>query len=381
LRCYGCFRPQETCHCAAIPTIDNQTDVLILQHARERFHPFNTARLVHKALTRSTLLIDHTPGFATGLPLKPGAGLLYPGPEAMPISQLRRDERPEQLVILDGTWHHAKTMLRDTPALRALPRYRLDPDAPSRFRIRREPTATALSTVEAVVAALRVLEPETAGLEQLLAAFLLMIDRQVTHPKSVSGGRQNRRRIRNCGNIPRVILGDLENVVVAYGESSPGERGSKQSARLPVCWVAERLATGESFGCVVQPEFPLTQSFLDHWELTSQDFSNALSFEELQTAWAAFERPTDTFVVYNQGAARLLDCIRSAAAPCLLLKGIGADPGRRYATLDELLTAEGIVVAPPRQRGRAGKRLANAVALVRHFNAQFGNDSARSERG
>ena len=150
-------------YCAAIPTIDNQTEVLILQHVRERFHPFNTARIVHKALQNSKLLIDHTPGFAAGLPLKPRAGLLYPGPEATLISDLRRDERPEQLVILDGTWHHAKTMVRDVAALRALPRYRLAPAAPSRFRIRREPSATALSTVEATVAALQVLEPETGA--------------------------------------------------------------------------------------------------------------------------------------------------------------------------------------------------------------------------
>src|SRR5262249_38636030 len=41
-RCYGCFRPQNDCFCAEIPTIDNKTHVLILQHMRERFHPFNT---------------------------------------------------------------------------------------------------------------------------------------------------------------------------------------------------------------------------------------------------------------------------------------------------------------------------------------------------
>ena len=37
------------CFCEAIPQIDNRTDVLILQHVGERFHPFNTARIVQKS--------------------------------------------------------------------------------------------------------------------------------------------------------------------------------------------------------------------------------------------------------------------------------------------------------------------------------------------
>ena len=80
-------------------------------------------------------------------------------------------QRPRQLVIIDGTWHHAKTIVRDMPALHYVPRYRIAPDEPSRYRIRREPSAMFLSTVEATVAALRVLEPQTRGLDQQLGAF------------------------------------------------------------------------------------------------------------------------------------------------------------------------------------------------------------------
>ena len=58
-RCYDCFRPRSDCFCDKIPVIDNRTDVLILQHTRERFHAFNTARIVRKALTNSRLLVGH----------------------------------------------------------------------------------------------------------------------------------------------------------------------------------------------------------------------------------------------------------------------------------------------------------------------------------
>ncbi|QDU28118.1 DTW domain protein [Anatilimnocola aggregata] len=177
-RCYGCFRPVYDCFCAAIPTIDNTTEVLILQHRQERFHPFNTARIVRQALRNSALLIDRPRQLANRLKLKPGAVLLYPGPDAQLLTS-DFAERPEQLVILDGTWHHAKTLMRDIPALQSLPRYQLAPSAPSRYRIRLEPSNEYLSTVEATVAALRVLEPQTSGLEQLLQAFDRMVEQQL----------------------------------------------------------------------------------------------------------------------------------------------------------------------------------------------------------
>src|SRR5260221_14621648 len=96
-RCYDCFRPRRDCFCDAIPRLDNQTEVLIVQHARERFHPFNTARIAYRALGNSQLLIGHTHEIAERLALKPRAGLLYPGPEAVLISDVPVERPPAQL--------------------------------------------------------------------------------------------------------------------------------------------------------------------------------------------------------------------------------------------------------------------------------------------
>jgi len=49
------------CFCESIPRIDNRTNILILQHVGERFHPFNTARIVQKTLSRCHLIADHNP--------------------------------------------------------------------------------------------------------------------------------------------------------------------------------------------------------------------------------------------------------------------------------------------------------------------------------
>ena len=369
-RCYGCFRPQDDCFCDAIPVIHNQTDVLILQHIRERFHPFNTARIVRKALQKSRLLVGDPKGLAaTSLPLRPRAGLLCPGSAATLISDLPLDQRPGQLVILDGTWHHAKTMLRDIPALHELPQYRLAPDSPGRYRIRREPDATSLSTLEATVAALRALEPTTSGFDQLLGAFEIMVDRQLTRPKSNNEWRRNERRHRIGTNIPRVLLDDLAHVVVACGESAPGGRGKKPGLQPPVYWVAQRLGTNERFAAAIEPGFPLTDRFLGYMQLTERDFSDALSHEAFRAAWTDFLHPTDTLVVYHPNTVRLLSHVHASTRKCLVLKSVRLNPGRANGTLEERLASEGLVSGLAEHPGRAGQRLAKAIALVRHLNA------------
>ncbi len=368
-RCQGCLRPRRDCYCAAIPSVDNQTEVLILQHRRERFHPFNTARIVHRALRNSTILIDHVPGIAARLALRPRAGLLYPGTDAALLTEVPAHQLPEQLIVIDGTWHHAKTVVRDIPALGEVPRYRLAPQEPSRYRIRREPHAELLSTVEATVAALRMLEPETSGLDQMLEAFYRMVERQLAYPKTPDGWRRNAARIRHARNIPYALLGDLNRIVALYGESLAVDTGDKTTVHVPVYWTAERLGTGERFACLISPPAPPQEAMLRHWKLSAEDFSDAVTLDEARTRWQAFQRADDVVAVYNNGTARLLEQITHRPPRCIVLKSIDFNPLRRYATLDELMAAEGLTVAPDQLPGRAGRRLANAVALIEHLRA------------
>ena len=179
-RCYGCYRPQYACFCNAIPQVDNQTKLLILQHRIERTHPFNSARIVHQALQNSDLIVGRNMELAKmDLGIGENTGLLYPRKNALLLEDLKPSEIPEQFVFLDGTWNHARTMYRDISVLQTLPCYRLTPASPSRYLIRKEPTRDSLSTLEAVVSVLQKFEPELAGLDRLMAAFDLMNQQQV----------------------------------------------------------------------------------------------------------------------------------------------------------------------------------------------------------
>ena len=188
-------------------------------------------------------------------------------------------------------------------------------------------------------------------------------------------------RHRTFRNIPLALVGKLDNVVIAYGESTPRERSGRRSPPWPVYWVAERLVSGERFACAIRTTTPLPDSLLEHFELTRDDFSKAVPLEEARMSWASFLRPGDTLAVYHQSVANLLTHLGGRiAAPPLVLKSVALKPHRRHGTLDELVKAEGLASAPAQHPGRAGKRLANASALVHHLNA-LGNAARHGGRG
>jgi DTW domain-containing protein YfiP len=79
---------------------------------------------------------------------------------------------PLRLVVLDATWRKSLRMLLEHPALAALPRLMLDAPAPTRYRtIRAARRADQVSTLEATVQALAMLEGPSFDAEPLLEAF------------------------------------------------------------------------------------------------------------------------------------------------------------------------------------------------------------------
>ncbi len=176
-QCYRCFKAAATCICASVTRVANRTGILILQHPRERLHAIGTVRFARLGLS-NVRVRTCVPGTDASLLLPPRTALLYPAPGAPDLADLPRSEQPQHLVILDGTWTHARKMYATQTWLRELPQVCLTPSEPSRYRLRREPRPDYVATLEAIVAALRILEPELDGLDALLRSFAAMIDRQ-----------------------------------------------------------------------------------------------------------------------------------------------------------------------------------------------------------
>ena len=200
--CYRCFRPAAMCLCAAIRPVDNRCHVTVLQHPRERAHPFSTVRFVRLGLCNAAVHVARTVGgreLCCPLTPRPRAGLLFPSASAAVLDEAGADQLPASLIVLDGTWSHARRLYYANPWLAELPHFRLAAAAPSRYRIRRQPAAHCLSTIEAVVRALAVLEPDTPGLGRLLDGFEAMVEGQL----HIAAGRpspRTRRRSQSAGD-------------------------------------------------------------------------------------------------------------------------------------------------------------------------------------
>src|SRR5689334_12258625 len=181
--CGRCRRPTSVCYCVALPRLETATRVVILQHPRERDMPIGTARMASLCLPQAELhvgvrWVDEPLARALGDPSRTPI-LLYPDRGARDI--LRDPPRgPVTLVVVDGTWSQARTVVRDNPVLQALPRYAFATPEPSHYRIRREPRAEYVSTIEALMHVLGILEGEPARFRSLLEPLRAMVDAQLS---------------------------------------------------------------------------------------------------------------------------------------------------------------------------------------------------------
>ncbi|MCC6214219.1 MAG: DTW domain-containing protein [Polyangiaceae bacterium] len=372
--CWRCAKPGDACVCASVPRVENRTEVVVLQHPRERFHPIGTVRFVELGLARARVEVARAGGFTRRPPwIGPRAALLYPAPGAVELAQLSPAARPDQLVVLDGTWHHAKTLHRDLAWLRELPALRLAPTTPSRYRLRREPTPEAISTVEAVVEALRLLEPETGGTEQLLGAFDRMIDQQIEHVRRGGGGRRvERSRPRPWRSYPRGLVEEWDALVIVYAEGLRGVRAGARAARWPVHVVAHRPATGATFESLVRvPGDCLEGPALRHARLAPEEVALA---PDAVAAVAAFERFLPSGAVVAAWNATTLDLVlpggRERRGVLVLKSAYGSATAQAAGVLEEATAALGLIPPELPVRGRARERLAAAVAMAAWLRAR-----------
>ena len=179
-QCPRCLRPQTHCLCDLIPQLDSRTRVLLLQHPSEVNHALNTARLAALGLTNAELRVGEVFEDLHTLLNPPGyqARLLFPGEDAQPLQAAAAATEKLLLVVPDGTWRKARKLLHLNPLLAQLPRVTLPEGAVSRYRLRKAPGPGALSTVEAIVQALDILEAP-ASYAPLLRPFEALIEGQI----------------------------------------------------------------------------------------------------------------------------------------------------------------------------------------------------------
>jgi DTW domain-containing protein YfiP len=179
--CARCLRPQPTCLCALVRPTAHLTEVLVLQHPQEQRQAKNSVALLRLSLARCEVVVGErfAPEALQTLLLRPGRELrlLYPDVAASPTltpasAAAAMPLAPLRLVVIDATWRKSLRMLLEHPALAALPRLALDAPVPTRYRaIRAARRADQVSTLEATVQALAMLEGPAFDAAPLLDAF------------------------------------------------------------------------------------------------------------------------------------------------------------------------------------------------------------------
>ncbi len=372
--CYVCYKAAGFCICDGIVPVENSTRIVIVQHKCERFHHIGTVRIASLGLKNMELKVvwpDKDGRFTFELQGMKAPGLLYPGPGAIDLATVNTEQGPRELVLLDGTWRDVQKLYTSNPWLEELPRYSLSPAVPSRYRIRKEPNDQSISTIEAIVQSLGILEPDTPGLHTLIDVFEAMIDRQIEHirtlPEGTGMSRSKRRRTRARRTIPPELKGPLRNLVIVHGESVPW-MGSK---RALIRWSAYRTDDGSVFDQFLIPRegSRLTDDQLVHMGLSREDMNNAVLPEEFERLWNEYLTPGDILVTWNKGVLDWLGGVVVNNQRSFFLKEAYCNSrGGKCGHLQDLVLAHGLRLPAIQIKGRAASRLSETVAMARYLS-------------
>jgi DTW domain-containing protein YfiP len=377
--CPDCRRPRVVCYCAHVVPIETRTKVVLVQHRRERDVPIGTLRIAELALPNASVFVgvnelDGNASLRAALSA-PDTYLLFPGKDAIDVRELAASRAPDAgpitLVVVDGTWWQAQSLVRKTRMLQALPTLRFTPERPSDYRIRKEPAEHCVSTIEAIAHVLGALEGEPGRFDVLLRPFEAMVDAQLRYVESRRGTPSRHTLTRKARQrrvpVPELLQSRFADVVCVHAEANawPASGSNKHDAEL-VHWCAVRPSTGERFEAVLAPRRPLAPSTTNHTHLDAARFAEGESLSSFVERWSAFLRDTDVLATWGHFAIGLAEGdsvplpktrvdVRRAATELA-----GARTGGQEAYLERL----GLPEPPALAQGRGGERLAQLAAIV-----------------
>ena len=171
-RCPDCRLARSHCLCAWRPQVQARSGVCLLMHDVEALKPSNTGWLIADVVEDTAAFGWSRTEVDAGLPALLAEPdwqpyLVFPGEYAEPervvsTVEVAQDRRP-LFVVLDATWTQARKMFRKSPYLDHLPVLSLQPEALSRYRLRRSKRDEHLCTAEVAALCLELAGDERAA--------------------------------------------------------------------------------------------------------------------------------------------------------------------------------------------------------------------------
>ena len=372
--CRRCRRPATACCCAHLAPVASTTRVVFLQHPRERRVKIGTCRMAHLALANSELRHGirfeddpHVRRLATAA----DTALLFPGPGAEPPDAFA-GAPPRTLLVIDGTWGQARKVLLRNPALTRLPRIGITPAAPGRYRIRREPAAHCLSTIEAVVAVLGRLEGDPVRFAPMLRAFEQMVEQQLVR---AAAGSTPYRRTPHSRRRPDFLTTLLDtrpaDIVLAAAEANAHPTGAGVDGPAEMIQLtALRPTTGERFATLIAPRRPLAPAAPYHLDVPAARLLAGESIAAALARWREFLRRDDVICSWGRYTLDLLRAEGAAGGPLVDLRAVVSRRlGRRPGGVERAALLLGAERVPePSTIGRAGRRIAALAEVVARYS-------------
>ncbi len=335
--------------------------------------PIGTARMTHLGLANSELHVgadlDLHPRVQALTDDPRGTVLLFPDDHAVEPWALP-DGPPSTLVVLDGTWIQARKMLARSTRLQRLPRVAFTPAAPGAYRIRREPAAHCLATVEAVVQVLARLEDDRERFLPLLHAFEHMVEQQLHYKATRPNPYFHAPRVRPSERqrLRAMLAKRRDGLVVVHGEANAHALETRVSGDPELLQlVAERLATGERYEALLAPRRPLAPSVPMHLELAADRFVGAEGVACALRRLDRFLRPGDQLCTWGRFTPDLLRAEGFVVPATINLRDVAAralarSPGGPEQAASALACAG--AARAPWTEGRAGRRLAALATIL-----------------
>ncbi len=200
--CVACMNPEFSCYCSTIEIFDPGVQFVILIHPIEFQRRIATGRMSHLILQNSFLIRgqNYSENDQVNSLLRDHQNhcvILYPSPTSINLSEISFDKQTQifpkdkklTVFVIDGTWATARQMMRQSENLSLIPRVCFTPTAKSNFRVRKQPEAHCLSTIEAIHQFIDIASEHFAFDRQsrqhdvLLKVFDTMVERQILFSK------------------------------------------------------------------------------------------------------------------------------------------------------------------------------------------------------
>lgn len=181
--CQQCGYILQRCICdLLIPSIDNKIHIIVVRDKSEVHHAKNTASLLPLVLENVSIYdgsIEQLKQILTNEQLAQAA-LLYPDDSALLLESApaKTLEHLKSLIVLDGSWKKAYKIYQSLPALHSLAKVSFASPMKTRYKIRATNLEHSLSTFEATVLALNLLEKIES--KTALGFFDAFIERQLS---------------------------------------------------------------------------------------------------------------------------------------------------------------------------------------------------------